>query len=105
MADLKNCPFCGGRAEVTFSDWTKSDLSIRCVDCDCGTGDVDTDYKDMAIEAWNQRTTKKPEKECKHEWVDADNEVCFGGQMCPKCLTIRTKPENWSAEDILKNEA
>ena len=30
---------------------------------------------------------------CEHNWVNAENEVCKGGEMCTKCHTIRPIPQ------------
>ena len=58
MAELKPCPFCGGKAEVdtpTYWDGAKGrkTYAISCKSCRCRT----PDYMGLvgAIEAWNRR--------------------------------------------------
>ena len=58
MAELKTCPFCGGKAEVSAMGWKCKDgkdrYFIEC--CKCGTR---CGYKalpiNQAIEKWNRR--------------------------------------------------
>ena len=67
MAELKPCPFCGGYADlfvstndnlfVPIDEWVGLNYhSVRCHKCGCGTGL----YRniDMAIAAWNRRTSE-----------------------------------------------
>lgn len=35
--------------------------------------------------------SKKPQTRCEHEWIDADNEVVSGAEICRKCHNIRSK--------------
>ena len=56
MAELKPCPFCGGKASVTFGDARKW-FYIECLNDDCpihvqGMWHLDMDN---AIEEWNRR--------------------------------------------------
>ena len=59
MAELKPCPFCGGRAfptEFTYSldpGYVKV-WSVDCVNCMSQTAEFVTEKE--AIEAWNKRT-------------------------------------------------
>lgn len=68
MADLKNCPFCGGEAEcyrtVIKTNLGYSDaVAVRCAACGAKTGYVLFDGRKHpngeeyteAIEAWNRR--------------------------------------------------
>lgn len=55
MAELKPCPFCGGKAEIydgiTFG--FQRQYEPRCVKCECAIGLYDTE--EQAAEAWNRR--------------------------------------------------
>lgn len=54
MAELKPCPFCGGRAD-TYCDGDC--YCVRCFDTRCIANDIKPLYweEDDAIEAWNRR--------------------------------------------------
>ena len=49
MAELKPCPFCGGKAEM--KSYTR--FWVACDDCLSETSTYST--KEEAIEAWNRR--------------------------------------------------
>ena len=59
--ELKPCPFCGGKARLTFyfgyspsyGDWSTNTYSCGCYNCDIHF-DVDWD-KDRAVKLWNNR--------------------------------------------------
>lgn len=57
MTELKQCPFCGGKAEfyATCIDYAY----VKCRKCGARTGNIALSYeystKDVAIEAWNRR--------------------------------------------------
>ena len=56
MADLKPCPFCGGKAVVTaklpyFGE--NETLSVMCKECNASSKHKRTEEE--AIEAWNRR--------------------------------------------------
>ncbi len=56
---LKPCPFCGGRPEVQpYREWPADGIryEVVCEDCFCGTARWLS--KSIAIERWNNRTTK-----------------------------------------------
>lgn len=77
MAELKPCPFCGGKpiSRISFrtspSGTIKAsvDVSIRCPECGCSRNKVlelcDTTFEkarcamEGAIEAWNRRATNE----------------------------------------------
>lgn len=56
MAELKPCPFCGGKVKVRYKmpmNW------IECKRCNCSMVQVDSyaqrDREQELIEAWNRR--------------------------------------------------
>lgn len=62
MAELKNCPFCGGKAEIqdnAFRVIFNARVRIKCKRCGVRTMEYvgpsweDTHY--LATEAWNRR--------------------------------------------------
>ena len=60
---LKKCPFCGGKADITYHDdyYGHRYYWIECLECDCRTSDYEGfDGMDKAVEAWN---TRKPADE------------------------------------------
>lgn len=55
MADLKPCPFCGGRADWWETESDTHRFQIVCVECCCGTDECVTE--EVALKRWN---TRKP---------------------------------------------
>lgn len=53
MTELKNCPFCGGEAEIWVSDVSDRAV-IYCRGCDAQIPIKPNEEE--AIEAWNRRT-------------------------------------------------
>ena len=58
MAELKKCPFCGGKAD-TYSS-IRGFWSVDCESNECITHTMVTNYdtREEAIEAWNNRATE-----------------------------------------------
>ena len=60
MAELKPCPFCGGKAELKHRLIFGIEHSmIQCQSCGCGSAEVQANVgfcaDDRAAEAWNRR--------------------------------------------------
>ena len=80
---LKNCPFCGGKAEIKANQ----DGNIFQVLCtSCGAFNL---WSTKAAELWNKRTKKdtslKPCPICGHKaklWEAYDGSFCV---QCPEC--------------------
>ena len=55
MDEIKQCPFCGGKAEVNHVSLGgyETGYDVRCPDCGCGTDYCDK--RQQAIDAWNRR--------------------------------------------------
>ena len=54
-AELKPCPFCGGRAHIDHYMQPKEEWRIRCMDCPTKFGRCAGLDKKEAIEAWNRK--------------------------------------------------
>lgn len=60
MAELKPCPFCGGKGRLIkrpFSEWSGKgpyDFTVYCYDCGAGVRHSFPKEKE-AVEAWNRR--------------------------------------------------
>jgi len=55
--ELKNCPCCGGKAELGvygLGSPTNESWDVRCTKCGLNTRGYE--YKEFVIEAWNKRT-------------------------------------------------
>lgn len=51
--NLEPCPFCGAKAEMSFSAW-----QVRCTQCVCTGKTFRT--KEHAIDWWNTRKARQP---------------------------------------------
>lgn len=60
---LKYCPFCGGNAELRYSD--EFGCLVQCKNCDMGThngfNNKYSGYEKRAIDFWNTRYTSEEE--------------------------------------------
>ena len=58
MAELKQCPFCGGKAFVYYSGSSGNGefYEVICKQCGCRT---DRLRGDKAIEVWNRRAGRR----------------------------------------------
>jgi Lar family restriction alleviation protein len=57
MAELKPCPFCGGKAKAEkefLGTW-----KIKCTKCSCDVGRYWFHTKAQAVIAWNTRTPEE----------------------------------------------
>jgi hypothetical protein len=70
MAELKACPFCGGRAERRH--WHNSVFWVRCTVCDCSTANKREGID--AVQAWNRRVSDARVAE-----LEAENERLLHG--------------------------
>ena len=59
MSELRECPFCGGEAELVNYGLTGKFEVVQCVDCGARTRVFDPDIKrgESVIEAWNRRAS------------------------------------------------
>lgn len=55
MAELKKCPFCGGKAEIRRDSETETFFVVICTNCPTTVGRSWFDKKQEAINAWNRR--------------------------------------------------
>ena len=87
-AELKPCPFCGGKAAVVESSPVYLAYRVRCKRCGAETGMYTTAIK--AVRCWNtraERTCRNADRtgiagrfECSEcGWVEADEPIYCGG--------------------------
>ena len=98
---LKNCPFCGGVAEI--EEWqggsSRTNYLVECAnaggDCPMAVCSGSYDNRDEAITAWNTRAapTMKP-------WVWKDAEPRYGSSVtmfCNSFMIINDDRDGWLA--------
>ena len=51
--ELKPCPFCGGKAEISYFDSSCQCYDVECNDC--GACLMGFEEREEAIETWNKR--------------------------------------------------
>ena len=54
MSDLKNCPFCGGQAEMVVYSYYNDDFVVRCTKCGA-TVPIWRETAEEAARQWNKR--------------------------------------------------
>lgn len=63
---LRECPFCGGKAEYRSTCAGAGYAYVKCTACNARTGYIalsfDYSTKDVAIEAWNRRVNDEDKK-------------------------------------------
>lgn len=55
MAELKPCPFCGGKVEIVFY---RGNTAVECPKCGCALNTWIGMTKEEATKAWNRRANK-----------------------------------------------
>lgn len=97
-AQLKTCPFCGGKARIVEHEFyaMPSSYGVQCSNEDCSSqSDQFYDTMEEAIAAWNNRSADvKPVvrgewqqvevHENKRHWAD-QNVSAIASMYCPKC--------------------
>ena len=53
--ELRECPFCGGEAEIIENEYECVDVSCKNMGCRGFTDYLQYGSRDEAIEAWNRR--------------------------------------------------
>lgn len=58
--ELKNCPFCGGKAELIHDDTTTYGWAVRCESETCIAHEISPAYSQYegAVEDWNRRVSE-----------------------------------------------
>lgn len=118
---LKNCPFCGGEADLSQKMFVSGDGSKTYVKCKtCGATsqthiayDMDDDKKalEAAADTWNRRTAEKPVLdvwEMSELYIDtlktADiDEVCWDKMLVSFITLIAPETQVHVLHDILEN--
>ena len=59
MSELRECPFCGGKAELVNYGLTGKLEVVQCSDCGARTRAFDPEIKrgESVIDAWNRRVS------------------------------------------------
>ena len=86
---LKNCPFCGGEAEMGFRD---ASAFVMCTKCLARSRTVVACAREVAADEWNQRTDQPP----KARWTREDV-TSYDGE------TIKAIPHKDCAADASSN--
>lgn len=58
-AELKPCPFCGGKAKYTKDHTNEKCDTVWCTKCDCHLSDFNLDHQGGCVTAWNTRADTK----------------------------------------------
>ena len=83
MADLKPCPFCGGRADWWETESDTHRFQIVCVECFCGTDECVSE--EVALKRWN---TRKPMEAVVAELDETGKKFCENvgcNKECENC--------------------
>ena len=60
MEELKRCPFCGGKAELSVKHGFKGEVIAAFVYCTkCGVSTLSYASQSTAIESWNRGKNKR----------------------------------------------
>lgn len=79
---LKPCPFCGGEAVLfTLEGYGHTMDKYENYEVKCDVCHATTEYslsRDLAIEAWNQRSNPGTCNDCKSLWINPGSSQNFG---------------------------
>lgn len=61
--ELKDCPFCGGRAVMRryYNGYSGEQFFVECMNCDASSSHQPLD--EYAVEKWNRREKESKERE------------------------------------------
>jgi Lar family restriction alleviation protein len=99
MAELKPCPFCGGKALLEEFIVRKGfEACIVCADClvsmPTTTYDTEKEARERAIEAWNKRTERP-----KGRWIESlviqGEAFALYDYTCPVCSIVSNRGSNF----------
>lgn len=102
--ELKNCPFCNGKARIEEEDYS---VLIECVDCYFGIEYFST--KEEAITSWNKRAESEEVKQLKENIKDLEHQLDIQINLERGILTMDKEVlefvkfcRNASANDIIQ---
>ena len=114
MSELKQCPFCGGEAQV--NTWTMHGITeSRCF---CPNSDCPNSVRTVALEQWNSRPIEdalnariaeleaeqrwipvsEPPKECEMRVFKDGDAWCF---VLPDFQDLQVSPSVWMKKGVL----
>lgn len=104
--EIKNCPFCGGEAEIKHIDHVRVLGSyVKCKDCGAETKSVEICSKyssdEEAIKRWNKRADKKARDPDNYKKVSYDGiYFCHDGKTPTDMLKERDPDENYIGTEL-----
>ena len=101
--EIKNCPFCGGEAELRHGSLEKTSY-VRCVKCGAKTDPIDVKpilcSDDEAIKRWNERADEKARDPENYKKVSYDNLYLFDDATATDILKKRDPDENYIGTEL-----
>ena len=89
-AELKLCPFCGGKVALHTVDIDDRNWVVECEECRCATPWCAD--KKIAVQKWNARNADiRPERH--GEWLESGD--CYECSECGGGSVVNTNPYCW----------
>ena len=95
LEQLKECPFCGGQAELYKEDEDENWIHVRCRECWAETDGCDT--VKTATSQWNERVETRPQG----RWRQYDEEEANAWE-CSVCHNVWQLMDGSPAENGMK---
>lgn len=102
--EIKNCPFCGGKAELLHGSLETTSY-VRCVKCRAKTDPIDAKPNvcsdEKAIEMWNKRADRKARDPENYKKVSYDGiYFCRDNKTPTEMLKERDPDENYIGTEL-----
>lgn len=104
--EIKNCPFCGGKAELQHGTFIggKTTSYVMCLKCRARSEPVVTVSSlcsdDEAIKRWNERADEKTRDPENYKKVSYDNLYLFDDATATDILKKRDPDENYIGTEL-----